>query len=238
MNEITKNQTRPHNASPAAWISKYLSDQELAAISKVVHESEAGTAGEIVPMIVRRSSAVRHVPVVLGLTFILLFVGLEVLGLEGWYLSNVIPVFYRHWAVQVFFLVLLMALAWGLSHLHPVQRLLTSDADEVEQVEKRAQLEFFLHKLHHTEKSTAVLIFVSVMERRAVILADEGIAKKLPPETWNNLLAPMKKSLHAGAWAEGFQEAIRQAGTLLKSHLPSSRSENANELSNHVIVKE
>jgi putative membrane protein len=220
------------------WISKYLSEKDLQEISETVREAEVGAGGDIVPMVVRRSSAVRHVPVILGLTFALLFVALEVLGLDGWYLSHVLPIFYWHWGFQVGFLVFLVAAAWGLSHLHPVQRMLTSDVDEVEQVEKRAQLEFFLHRLNNTKKHTAVLIFVSVMERRAVILADEGIAKKLPPETWGNLLNPMSKSLKKGDWKAGFQEAIRQTGALLKTHLPTGPSENANELSNNMIVKE
>jgi len=219
------------------WISKYLSDEEIAEISQAVHSAETGTAGEVVPMIVRRSSAVRHVPIVLGLCFMLVFLGLEMLGLNGWYVSDVLPFLLGHWAYQLAALVFLLALAWGLSHLHLVQRLLTSDQDEIDQVDRRAQLEFFLHRLHHTHKKTAVLIFVSVMEKRAVILADEGIAKHLPPHIWDEVLKPMTGFLHSGQWSQGFQVAIRRSGELLKQHLPQGET-SANEISNNLIIKE
>jgi putative membrane protein len=218
------------------WITKYLSEEEVADISKAVQQAELGTGGDIVPMIVHRSSAVRHVPLVLGLSFALIFLGVEMLGLNGWYFSDFLPFLMGHWSYQVGFLVVLMVIAWGLSHLHPVQRLLTSDADEKEQVWRRAQLEFFLHRLHHTHKKTAVLIFVSVMERRAVILADEGIAKHLPPQTWEEVLKSLTGFMHSGEWAKGFQDAIRRSGELLKQHLPESG--NANEISNNLIIKE
>lgn len=218
------------------WVQKYLSESEITDISKAVQEVEALTNGEIVPMIVHRSSAIRHVPVVLALSFALVFLGIEFLGLNGWYLSHSLPFLQGHWAYQAGFLLLLMLLAWGLAHRQVVQRFLTSDQDEKEQVERRAQLEFFLHRLNHTEKKTGILIFVSVMERRAVILADEGIAKLLPPQTWDEVLKPLMVYLRKGAWSEGFQDAIKRTGDLLKTHFPESSQ--VNELSNHLIIKE
>lgn len=219
------------------WITKYLSEEQVAEISKAVQAAEATTDGEIVPMIVRRSSAVRHVPLILGLSFALVFFGVEMLGLNGWYVSDFLPFLMGHWAYQVGFLCVLLLIAWGLSHLHPVQRFLTADEDEKEQVEKRAQLEFFLHSLNRTHKKTAVLIFVSVMERRAVILADEGIAKHLPPHIWGEVLKPMTGFLRSGEWSKGFQDAIQRSGELLKQHAPLNGAP-ANEISNNLIVKE
>jgi putative membrane protein len=220
------------------WIQKYINEAEIGEISQAVQRAEESTLGDIVPMIVRRSSAVRHVPVVLTLSFSLLFFGFELLGLNGWYLSDLIPVIQQHWGLQIGFLLLLFVLAWWLAHLHPVQRFLTSDADERDQVEKRAQLEFFLQRLHRTHRHSAVLIFVSVMERRAVILADEGLAKKLPPNVWNDVLAPLSEHLHRGHWNKGFQDAILRSGELLKTHFPAKNGESAGELSNQLIIKE
>jgi len=219
------------------WVTKYISEEQAIEISQAVQKAELGTSGDIVPMIVRRSSAVRHVPVVLGLCFALAFLGIEMLGINGWYFSDFLPFLMGHWAYQVGFLLVLLALAWWLSHLHFVQRFLTSDEDEKEQVEKRAQLEFFLHRLNRTHKKTAVLIFISVMERRAVILADEGIAKVLPPQTWEEVLKPLTGLLRNGEWSKGFTDAISRSGELLKQHFPESAA-HANEISNQLIIKE
>lgn len=221
------------------WVQKYLSDAQIKDISEAVHQAELGTQGEIVPMIVHRSSAIRHVPVVMALSLVVAFLGIELLGLNGWYLRDLMPFMMEHWAYQLGILLLLILAGWGLSFWHPVQRLLTADGDEKDQVERRAQLEFFLHRLHHTHKKTAVLVFVSIMERRAVILADEGIAKVLPPETWEQSLKSLTSCLHRGEWAQGLTEAIHQGGDLLKKHFPeASGATGANEISNQLIIKE
>jgi len=220
------------------WVKKYISEKEASEISQAVAQAEAGTMGDIVPMIVRRSSAVRHVPVILSLCFCLLFLGFELLGVSGWYLSDLVPLLTAHWGFQLGFLSSLIVLAWWLSHLHPVQRLLTSNIDEIEQVEKRAQLEFFLQRLNRTTRKTSVLIFVSVMERRAVILADEGLAKKLPAAVWNEVLAPLSACLRDGQLGKGFQDAIRRSGDLLKSHFPAESGLSAGEISNQLIIKD
>lgn len=220
------------------WIEKYISESDASEISKAVVQAEAGTLGDIVPMIVRRSSAVRHVPVVLSLCFFILFLGLELLGVSGWYLSDLLPIMTLHWGVQVAFLLALCALAWGLSHLHPVQRLLTSNSDEIDQVEKRAQLEFFQQRINRTSRKSAILIFVSVMERRAVVLADEGIAKKFDPKVWDEILRPLSQALREGSWSQGFQDAIRRSGDLLKAHFPAENGLSAGEISNQLIIKD
>ena len=92
------------------WVKKYLSESEIADISKAVQAMEQATSGEIVPMIVHRSSAIRHVPVILGLSFALLFLGVEMLGLGGWYLNDWMPFLLTHWGYQALFLILLMGL--------------------------------------------------------------------------------------------------------------------------------
>jgi putative membrane protein len=221
-----------------SWVEKYITEAEISEISEAVGLAEANTLGDIVPMIVRRSSAVRHVPVVLALSFTLLFLGVEIMGLNGWYLSDLLPMFYSHWTMQLALLVVLLIISWGLAHLPAVQRMLTSDADEIDQVEKRAQLEFFLQRLNRTHRHSAVLIFVSVMERRAVILADEGLAKKLSPQIWSEVLKPLSELLGQGKWNEGLQDAIRRSGELLKTHFPAPKGTTANEIGNQLIIKE
>jgi putative membrane protein len=118
-----------------------------------------------------------------------------------------------------------------------VQKLLVPEKDEMEQVHQRACLEFYLNRVQGTSKRTGVLIFVSVMEKKAVILADEGISSKLPPETWDHLLVDFRVKLNQGQWVEGFTEAIRECGKHLKTHFPIS-TPSGNQLKNHLVVKE
>ena len=55
------------------WISKFLSEQEISSITDAVKNAESKTSGEIVPVIVRRSSSVGHIPVLLTSLLVVLF---------------------------------------------------------------------------------------------------------------------------------------------------------------------
>ncbi|WP_374032390.1 hypothetical protein [Bdellovibrio bacteriovorus] len=69
------------------------------------------------------------------------------------------------------------------------------------------------------------------------MLADEGISKKLPKEHWDDILGMLGKHLHDGKWADGFVAAIEACGMDLQTHFPVN-SGKANELKNHLIVKD
>lgn len=134
--------------------------------------------------------------------------------------------------VVVFFIfsIFLARLKW-------IQKVFVSEGDELFQVHQRAELEFYRNKVHRTSEGTGILIFVSVMEKKAVILGDEAISAKLPKETWDELLAHLKTQLSKGAWGAGFIEAIEDSGRMLKTHFPME-STVKNELKNHLIVKD
>lgn len=213
-----------------SWINKYLSSDEIKKIEDSIVQVEHTTLGEIVPVIVRRSSAVGHVPLVLtlGLTLMIILADLPFshwLWIRPWvYLWPVLLI------MIYFFSQFLAKSLW-------IQKVFVSENDEMNQVHQRAQFEFYANKLHNTQDRTGILIFVSVMEKKAVILADEGISKKLPAETWNNILQELGKYLHDGKWSEGFVHAIEKCGDHLKTHFPIAEINN-NEIKNHLVVKE
>ncbi|MNT25771.1 hypothetical protein D3C72_1613110 [compost metagenome] len=181
-------------------------------------------------MIVKRSSSVGHVPLTLTLLMLLLIVVLEIPYSEWLWVRPWV------WAWPVV-IVVIYALSHVIAKIHFVQKIFVPEKDEVEQVHQRAQLEFFSNRIHRTQDGTGILIFVSAMEKKAVILADEGIAKKLPPETWDVVLNDLRVHLHKGDWASAYKAAISRSGDLLKTHFPVS-GENHNELMNHLIIKD
>ncbi|AFY00885.1 TPM domain-containing protein [Bdellovibrio bacteriovorus] len=213
-----------------AWINKYLSEADLARIEAAISKMEEATSGEIVPVIVRRSSAVGHVPLTLTLLLTLFLVIVE-FPFSDW--LWVTPWVYL-WPVIV---VAFYALSHVLAKSKWIQKLFVPEKDEVDSVHQRAHLEFYLNRIHRTEGGTGVLIFVSVMEKKAVVLADEGISKKLPKEHWDEILGILGKSLHQGQWAQGFVAAIEACGKDLQTHFPLA-SAGTNELKNHLIIKD
>lgn len=212
------------------WIQKYLSQEDLTKIENTISRVEEETRGEIVPVIVRRSSTVGHIPLILTLLLTLLTVIVE-FPMSDWLWIR--PWVYL-WPVLV---VIFYLLSLQLARSPWLQKLLVSEKDELQQVHQRAELEFYKNTIHRTEGGTGILIFVSVMEKKAVILGDEGISKKLPPETWNEVLNQLRKHLHDGEWAEGFVQAIENCGNHLKTHFPIT-SEARNELKNHLVIKD
>ncbi|MBL0916948.1 MAG: hypothetical protein IBJ13_16045 [Sphingopyxis sp.] len=81
---------------------------------------------------------------------------------------------------------------------------------------------------------TGVLLYVSLREHRADIVADEAIAPKVAPEVWGDAMAALIDLVRKGKPGEGMAEAVRQMGVVLAEHFPRG-SENPNELPDRLI---
>ncbi len=155
-----------------SWARSVLGHDGAERIERAIADAESRTSGEIVPLLVRRSSTVGHVPLV-SFTLLLLCVFLSDLpahlaDLGGPYLA---------WLGGCWLLA--GGLALGVSRLDVVQRLLTPRIDQMQQVDLRAQIEFYELEMSQTQDRTGILLLVSLMEHRAVVLADHSIAEKL-----------------------------------------------------------
>jgi putative membrane protein len=209
--------------------AKYLSPDQVAKITAAVQKAELKTMGELVPMIVKRSSAIGHVPyscyLVLLSCSLMVFLSWE----PQWALAY-------HWQILVALILLSFGLGTVLARLTVVQRWFVPEADEEAQVWQRAQTEWALQKVQKTESRTGILIFVSVMERKAVVLADEGIARHYKPETWQEIVTLLTRHLHRGEWVQGFEKAIERCGEILSVQMPA-QSRNPNEIHDELIIK-
>ena len=213
------------------WLKPYLKSDDLKQIEAAVAQAELTTSGEVVPMVVRKSSTVGHVPLLLLALFSLLFFAIDL----DHYQMVWIPL--PHWLLIILDVCILFLLVRVLAPLPFIERLLTPKGDQQEQVEQRALTEFYNIRVHHTKKSTGILIFVSLMERRAVVLGDEAIAQKLAPETWDKLLQELVGSIQSRELANGFSKAVIDCGKLLSEHFPKPQDD-TNQLQNHLVIKE
>ena len=78
---------------------------------------------------------------------------------------------------------------------------------------------------------------VSLMEHRAVVLADHGISEKLDDAIWSEVVDLMISGVKQGDLAGGMCKAIEKCGELLTEHFPIAEDD-ANELHDHLIVKD
>jgi putative membrane protein len=207
------------------WIDKHFTQDQINRVTDIVAEAESHTIGEIVPIIVSRSSAIGHVKWILTALLTIAFVLTE----------TSVGVFHA-WAAPVAFLFFYF-ISIGLAKISWLQRVLTPIADEIKQVHARAELEFYRAQIKKTSRGTGILIFVSVMERRVVVLADEGISAHYPQETWDELVKIMTTEFKQSKVFEGFEKAIRRCGEILQAKLPAAHHD-TNELANSLIIKE
>ncbi len=212
------------------WARQGIDDAGFERVERAIAEAESRTSGEIVPILVRRSSTVGHVPL---LTFTLLLVSSYVADLP----DHLIVFGGSHgaWLAACWFAAALLAL--GFARFDRVQRLLTPKPDQIQQVNQRAELEFYELGVRHTRGQTGVLLFVSLMERRAVVLADRAIAERLDPDVWQELVDLMIAGVKRGDLTDGIVRAIERCGELLAPHFPIEHDD-TNELRDHLVVKD
>ncbi|MCM2281043.1 MAG: hypothetical protein NDI61_04270, partial [Bdellovibrionaceae bacterium] len=147
------------------WLSAYLDSEGKARIEAAIAKAEAATSGEIVPMIVHRSTHTGHVRWILFFALVSVLVALAPSGLL------LLPPPIQTWMPLLGLEAGMIAIAWvfaaQLARMDFFQRLCTPEADQDAATMMRAELEFFESGIKKTQAQTGVLIFVSLLEHEA-----------------------------------------------------------------------
>jgi putative membrane protein len=200
-----------------------LSEPDRARISAAISAAERTTSGEIVAVVTQASSSYTYVPFLWGALAALLV---------PWPLVHftLMPVQWIY-LIQLLVFLLLIVLLWP----RHIRLRLVPRSVRNGHAHRRATEQFLAQNLHTTAGRTGVLIFVSVAERHAEILADHGIDARVPAGTWQQIVAVLTGEIAGGRPAEGFVQAIERVGRHLTEHFPPG-SQDPNELPNHLIV--
>lgn len=202
-----------------------LTQAECDKISQAVLNAEKQTTGEIIPMVVSQSDDYPGARWRLAIVSSLLF------GFLAYFFLGEFDAMWILWA-QIPGLYIGYALGGIGAILRPF--MLSSKIDE--EVNQRALQAFFSHNLHATKDHTAILIMVSLLERRVEILADSGINSKVSKDTWNGVVNSMLKHIKAGSLSEGFCVAVTECSEILAKDFPGSH-DNPDEISNKIIIE-
>jgi putative membrane protein len=185
-----------------------ISESDKTRVADAIRAAEARTAGEIFCVIARHSSDYRLVPIVWAAAITLL-VPLPLVFLTRW------PATVVYLAQLVAFLVAALALSHPKVRFHIVPR-----RAKHERAHAEAMRQFFAQGLDKTAHRTGVLIFASMAERYAEIVADAGINEKVAPQVWNEAIDALIAAIKAGRPADGFVAAIERCGAVLAAHFP------------------
>ena len=204
----------------------FFTSEEKTRIEQAVTEAEKRTAGEIVPILVSASGTYAEVEL-LGMS-----VGL-VLG------TLAALIFHDPWAYvhsQLLWPLGGAALGFLLCTVPAVKGQFIARHRIAEAVHSRSLAAFTAHGLHHTKAHTGILIFVSLLEHRAIVLADRGINEKVAPGTWDEVVQMLTSGLKSGNACEAFCRAIERCGAILTQHFPRS-ADDVDELSNKLVTE-
>lgn len=96
---------------------------------------------------------------------------------------------------------------------------------------QRAVTMFGKLRVWDTEANNGVLIYLLLAEHAIEVVADRGLARAVPPETWQQLVAGMREAFRAGRFEAGLTEAVDRVDALLVAHFPLAEGQaNPNEL--------
>lgn len=111
---------------------------------------------------------------------------------------------------------------------------LTPPRTRQRRVRRRAVSLFKTATEARTVGRTGVLIYLSILERRAEIVADKAIHKVVPAAQWGDAMAAMLADVKQDRPADGMAAAIAQVGTILAEHFPKSATD-TNEIPDKLI---
>jgi putative membrane protein len=192
-------------------------------VAAAIRAAEEKTAGEIFCVVTHASSSYRLVPIAWA-ALVALLVPLLLIYLTKWPAGTI------YLAQLVAFIVTAAILSLAAVRYRIVPRQAMRERAHAE-----AMRQFLGHGLHLTEDRTGVLIFASIAEHYAEIVADTGIHAKVGKEVWEDAIAAMIVAIKDRRVGDGFVGAIERCGAVLAEHFPPG-AVNRNELPNKLVV--
>lgn len=220
----------------------WLDDAGRAAVAEAVAAAESQTSGEIVTVLADRSDEYADVALLwaagAAFTAMSLFAAFPLPFLEAW--DRLLGTWGHEWSAGelasmvialglVAFFAMLLAQQW-----EPLKFRLVPGPTRTIRVHNQAMRQFKIGAERRTTGRTGVLIYLSMREHRAEIIADESIAAKVPAEVWGEAMADMLAHIRKGDLAAGLAAGIRDVGFVLAQHFPRSAGD-VNELPDRLI---
>ena len=218
---------------------KLFTANDRERINQAVAAAELTTSAEIVPAVAGSSGRYDRPEDIVGLWF-------AVAGLAGVWLA--LPKAaaehgsWGHMSETAKLGCMILAVIAGFvagagigSRVGWLRRLFTPSQQLRDEVLLRARQVFFDQRVHHTAGSSGILIYVSLFERMAAVLADQAIVEKLGQAALDELCVRLTGQLRGQDPTAAICETVRAAGERLAAVLPRALDD-VNELPNALVV--
>ncbi len=220
-----------------------LSPEDHDRVTQAVIAAEAETDGEIVTVVAARSDSYHDVA--LHWAVLAMLLPLAVLAVRPDWLLGLLGALFGGWRAEpdlreiitaLLVIATLVFLGAVLLLRHPrLRNALTPPATKTRRVRRRAIALFKAGTDRRTARRTGVLLYVSLAEHRAEIVADAALHGTVAPEVWGGAMAELVTYLKQGRPGEGMAAAVARLGEILAEHLPRTVTD-ANELPDRLIV--
>jgi putative membrane protein len=220
----------------------YLSADDHQRISAAVASAEAHTSGEIVTILTQQSDG--YADVALAWSALVSFTAIVVLSLfPDFYLGlfdRVTGSWANDWTPgEIFALAATVGIVKFVGMLllqlwQPLKFFLVPSIIKSARSRARALTCFKVGAERRTQIRTGILIYLSMREHRAEIVADETIAGLVGGAEWEEAMAAMLQHIRDGRIADGMIAAIEKVGQVLALHFPRA-DDDTNELPDRLI---
>lgn len=103
---------------------------------------------------------------------------------------------------------------------------------------QRAVALFGKLRVWDTEHNNGVLIYLLLAERAIELVADRGLARRVPEAEWHAIVGRMRGAFREGRFEDGLTQALEEVSALLVQHFPLREGEgNRNELPDAPVLK-
>ena len=219
-----------------------LSQEDHDLVTAAVAKAERESDGEIVTIVAGRSDAYHDVALHYAVLAMLLVPAAGAVVPQGWIdwgtglllgwnaeLDLHLLMVFVLLKMTALFLIVRFALAW-----QPLRMALTPGRTKTRRVHRRAVELFRTGCELKTRGRTGILLYLSLAERRAEIVADEAIADHVAPEIWGEAMAVLIDEVKAGRTGQGMALAVERIGAVLTPILPPTH-DNPDELPNRLL---
>ncbi len=220
----------------------HMSEADHLLVTQAVSNAEEHTLGEIVTIVTDRSDSYHDIALLWASA--ISFLALAVVAIIPDFYLGLLDQFLGGWGHEfttgeyAAMLFIFMALKWTGVYLllkwTPLRLLLTPKPLQIRRVQERAMQLFKVGAESRTVAHTGILIFLSMREHRAEIIADAAIAEKVAPAIWGEAMIALIDNVRAGAPGQGMAAAVNQVGAVLIEHFPKTGN-NPNELPDRLI---
>ncbi len=200
-----------------------ISAEDRTRISAAIQAAEARTSGEIVCVLAETSSQPGALPILVAAILALAL---------PWLL-----VVFTDFAVERILLlqILVFVLLSILLLLPPVYVALIPRQARRAAAHRLAAEQFVVRGIARKKDRSGILIFVSLAERYARIIADEGIAAHTSQAEWQAAIDTLVAHMRHGQIADGFVGAIGACADVLAVHFPHTPA-SRDELPDRIYV--